>query len=402
MAVDELEKNATSWIISSRNNPYWDNDSHDYNAMTYDEAVAYLSANREINISFNGYTARFSNDLFSEPSYRDSSRSNWSPTWKPNKDLVMLSGILSWAVYHDDDKPTIKEVYSMLGIPEKDIFDNSHEREKDLRFSIAKKTMYIDGEKTNLLIIVARGTINEALRDHYTKANSKFLGYNAYDLIYEFQEDIREELVNFCNAHEDLENMPLKVLVTGHSLGGAAANLVAANFTYYADSGSWWSEVTNKDDIFCYTFGAIDSIDTDGIVSEGFENIHNIYNFYDCFGPYGYVDVISAAGNSMYGKFGHIDMFFDDRSNGSIFNGDFHRHMMYTYLDAVNADRSADNRVYYETSHQRIVSVHCPVDVAVYKGSTLVGQIVNNEVVESATHIPMSVLEDSGRRGISR
>ena len=204
MAVDELEKNATSWIISSRNNPYWDNDSHDYNAMTYDEAVAYLSANREINISFNGYTARFSNDLFSEPSYRDSSRSNWSPTWKPNKDLVMLSGILSWAVYHDDDKPTIKEVYSMLGIPEKDIFDNSHEREKDLRFSIAKKTMYIDGEKTNLLIIVARGTINEALRDHYTKANSKFLGYNAYDLIYEFQEDIREELVNFCNAHEDL------------------------------------------------------------------------------------------------------------------------------------------------------------------------------------------------------
>lgn len=360
--------------------------SHESISMTYDEAIAYLSANRDISIPFNGYTARFSNSFFAEPS------------WKSNRDLALLSGVLSWAVYHDEDKPTIKEVYSKLGIPEEDIFDNSHERdEKDLRFSIAKKTLYIDGEKTNLLIIVAQGTTNmsEAWRDRWTTANERFLGVPAYGLIYEFQEDIREELVNFCNEHKDLETLPLKVLVTGHSLGGAAANLVAANFTYYADSGSWWSEVADKDDIFCYTFGAIDSIYTFGLgtVSNGFENIHNIYNIYDSFGPFGHL-IVTANGNSMYGKFGHMDLFMDSRPDGSVI--DTHRHRMYTYLDAVIAGDSAENRIFYENpALQKIVEIHCPVDVAVYRGSELVGQIMNNEVVESVTQIPMSVIEDS-------
>lgn len=383
-AIKELEKDATSWIISSRNSTYWEqytNDQHDYIAMTYDEAVAYLNANRDISITFNDYTALFSNSLFAEPS------SNSNP------DLALLSGILSWAVYHDTDKPTIKEVYSMLGISEKDIFDNSDERDKDLRFSIAKKTIYVNNEKTNLLIIVARGTVNEALRDHYTKANSRFLEYNAYDLIYEFQEDIREELVNFCNTHEELENTPLKVLVTGHSLGGAAANLVAANFTYYADRSSWWSEVANKDDIFCYTFGAIDSIKTDGTVSEGYENIHNIYNWHDNFGKYGWV-LFSAAGNSIYGKFGHIDFFYDDRDKGSLTT--IQNHDMGTYLDAVVGKNT--RKIYYchkDSAGSKLASAHCPVDVAVYKGSELVGQIINNEVVENVTKIPMLVVDDS-------
>ena len=370
-------------IYFSGSKEQWEKISIDtYNEPLINAAIHYNSSEADIPISFCGYNARFKTDYFSEPA------SN------PNKELALLSGILSWAVYHDDGRPSIRDVYSMIGIPSRDYFDNSVEREKDLRFSIAKKTVVIDGVKTNLLLIIARGTVNEALRDHFTKANSYFQGYKAYDLVYEFQEDIMSQLVSFCDSHNELEHEPLKVLITGHSLGGAAANLIAARFTQYADGGSWWANVASKEDIFCYTFGSIDSINTDGTVSKGFENIHNITNFFDSYGPNGWPAFVSAAGRSRYGKFGHIDLFYDNRDNGEF--GKFENHMIGTYLDAVVAKQNDLNRVFYENpDHQKLISVHCPVDVSIYRNNELVGQIINNKVNYNVTQIPMSVVDES-------
>ncbi len=340
-----------------------------------------------IDVSFCGYSAEFRPDYFS------------SPSTKPNPDLAMLSGILSWAVYHDEERPTIQDVYSTLDINAKDYFDNSNEREKDKRFSIAKKTVYLNGEKTNLLIIAARGTVtsSEAKGDHFTKAESSFYGYTAYDLIYEFEEEIWKQLNIFLDTHPELEKEPLKVLVTGHSLGGATANLVAARFTKFARSGAWWSDLIDKEDIYCYTFGAIDSIkreESEGLASKGFENIHNIYNYHDSYGPHGWPAWISAAGRSGYGKFGHLDLFFDNRDQGVYKKND--NHMMWTYLDAVKARKPADNRIFYDlAAAQNMFSCQGSANVSVYKDNKLVGQIVNNKVIEDVTIIPMGVAEDS-------
>lgn len=331
--------------------------------------------------AYYGYSVKYSDSYFSKDSKI------------ANNDLAMLCGVLSWSVYHDSDKPSLEDIYENLGIPEEDIFDNAVQRNKDLRFSIAKKTLNINNTESNLLIICARGTINEALRDHYTKAQSDFFGYTAYDLVYEFEENnddgsIMSELNNFLTNHPDLEQKPLKVLITGHSLGGAAANLVAARFNMFADGGAWWSNVTSKKDIFCYTFGAIDSIKTEGTISSGHENIHNITNFHDSFGPDGW-KAFTAAGNTRYGKFGHIDLFDTDKDNGAAFS--MGNHMMNIYLDAIR-----DNIIEYENvSNQKIVSFHCPVDIKVFEGDTLVAKVVNNQVDYSVTKIPVCVIESS-------
>ncbi len=336
----------------------------------------------DLEFNYYGYDVKYSDSYFTK-----------DPT-VPDNDLAMFCGVLNWAVFHDSDKPSIEKVYAELGIPDEDIFDNAVEREKELRFSIAKKTLYLDDVETNLLIICARGTVSEGLRDHFTKAESDFFGYTAYDLIYEFEEkndegSIMSELGNFVNAHPDLEEKPLKILITGYSLGGAAANLAAARFDMFADSGAWWSDLVTKRDIYCYTFGAIDSIKSEGTISKGFENIHNITNFHDSFGPKGWHEWFTAAGHTRYGKFGHIDLFDTDKDKGVPFS--MGNHLLDTYLDAVR-----DHKIEYENpANQKIASFHCPVDIKVYDGDDLVGQVVNDEVDYSVTTIPIYVAGSS-------
>ena len=60
----------------------------------------------------------------------------------------------------------------------------------------------------------------------------------------------------------------VKFFITGHSRGGAAANLLAARL---ADSG-----LVKKEDVFCYTFAA-PAVSVEA-AEEGYENIFNIVN----------------------------------------------------------------------------------------------------------------------------
>ena len=62
-------------------------------------------------LSFMGYPASFDPYLFS--------RNN--PSSACDNRLSALSGILSWAVYNDADKPPMKSVLNALGIPDEDI-----------------------------------------------------------------------------------------------------------------------------------------------------------------------------------------------------------------------------------------------------------------------------------------
>lgn len=339
---------------------------------------------RTIPVLYCGFQVDFSNQLFLEDSKT------------PNNNLALFAGILSQAVYHDEDKPTTPDVYSILGIPEADYYDHSSKNMSHC-FSLAEKEIYINGEKTILFLVTVRGTVTkeETMGDHFTQANSSFLNYyNAYDLVYEFEEEVWEEIKHFITQHPEMKTENLKVLVTGHSLGGATANLLGARFNNCIDHGGWYG-LKRKKDVYVYTFGAIDAIDTDGTISVGYENIHNITNWHDSFGPNGWPALFSAAGRSRYGKFGHIDIFFDDRDHGEM--GKLDNHLMMTYLEAVYNTENCPiaSRIYYESSvYQKNASMHCPVDVEVFENGQLVGRVVNNTIDESVTTIPAAVEGD--------
>ncbi len=123
----------------------------------------------------------------------------------------------------------------------------------------------------------------------------RILGQEVYHNIYDFEEKVWEGLDKYFNANPDIEkDKNLKILVTGHSLGGATANLIAARMDYLRNRGEWVG-TAKKDNIYCYTFGAIKVLTKNINIKDKYENIFNIYNKYDSFGPNGNLEFTKAS-----------------------------------------------------------------------------------------------------------
>ena len=171
-------------------------------------------------------------------------------------------------------------------------------------------------EDTSLLVLTARGAVNlwELYRALTTEAVCGFSGLSVYDVIDEFANELQWGLERYLALHRELSGQRLLLLLTGHSLGGAAVNLLAARLLVCPPT---WTE---QPEIFCYTFGAIDVFDASKAesspVSKGFEAIHNIYNEQDDFGPIGHglygIPLLMAKGNHKSGKFGQLYTFDAD------------------------------------------------------------------------------------------
>ena len=363
-------------------------------ALPTERPVTSESINAEQDEEFNGSTAE-------DSSYSLERFFRASDLKKGNNELALIAADLSMKTY-DNGGLNANSVEGCLiydfGFEKRNIYSSEYgwyegsilSVHNPFAYTIATKPYHgaDSGSNTDILVVVARGTqsLREYEGDMFSGTTKGHKGYEEYDIVSEFVKAITSNLYRVTD-----KNKNYKVFLTGHSLGGAAANLTAAMFIDRSIHG-----VTIKNpqtDVVCYTFGAIDSIRTDTTVSAGYENIHNIYNLSDNFGKFGWV-FFTAAGNSIHGKFGHIDLFNDDRDRGSLTT--IQNHDMGTYRDAVIADVQSSNRIYYENAEvQRLISFFCPVDVFIYKGNELVGQIVNNEVVESVTQIPMSVVDDA-------
>ena len=205
-----------------------------------------------------------------------------------------------------------------------------------------------------------------------------------------------EAVKEYANGHEDLYDKPRTFFITGHSLGGATANLITALANNPETGNSWIFMDTDVSRIFTYTYGAIDSIKVDAPVTTGYQNIHNIYNFFDTYGPNGR-DTLSAAGNSMYGKFGHMDRFAYRFS----WENDLEtskNHIIDNYLRAI-----VEGAVSCESPYS-YWEVHCPVDVEVLKDGAVVGRIVDNQVDEALLaaypEVALMVVENSKHIGV--
>lgn len=339
-----------------------------------------------------------------------------------NYNLAMLSGCLSTVA---SDPDYLVQAYLDLGFEESNIYLYSYKvydeqkrqfydhpyncsdatrngkkfaDDKELAFSIASQTMEINGEESDLLVIVTRGTTYdwEKFKDKFCTPNKEFYGYTAYDWVWEFEEDVYAGLEYYSNDHPDLGTRPLKVLVTGHSLGGAAANLIAAKMNFEAGKDYLFFKNVVKDDVYAYTFGAIDSIIDENwnkqhidVPVAGFDNIINIYNYLDTFGPEGN-SVITANGNSMYGKFGHFYTFRNDMRGAVNPSVGSMTHQIIGYVYAVKyglLSTDIKNKVI------RAI-IRCPVDVTVMHGDDIVCQIISDEIVSIDPSIAACV-EDS-------
>ncbi|MBQ6018142.1 MAG: VWA domain-containing protein [Clostridiales bacterium] len=359
-------------------------------------------------------------ELFEQPSTQlESSSTLHSDTTTYN--LAMLSGCLCTVATKPD---YLLQAYLDLGFKDEDIYfysykDHSHNRpnatrngkkfadDADLAFSIASRTMTINGVDSDVLVIVARGTTSNAefVMDANMSANKEFYNYIAWDWNWEFEEDIFAGLADYYNDHPDIGKRPLKILVTGHSLGGGAANLVAAKFDMEAGKDYLFCKNISKDDVYAFTFGALNSIikkmwndkPVDTPV-KGFDNIVNIFNELDTFGPEGdaLFNIKPANGDqSFYNKFGRFYTFRSDMDGPVKHFANSRTHQIVGYVYAVKTGMLHTTSIDFTKKEIRVI-IRCPVDVTVMHGEDIVCQIVSDEIVSIDSSITAYV-EDSSK-----
>ena len=268
-------------------------------------------------------------------------------------------------------------------------------------FSIASRKMVIDGKEQYVIAVVLRGTHpdlfnGEKWGDLFAKADRDFWGYKVFDYFLDFADKVWDAFDGYLKDNKISHGDDMKVLIAGHSLGGAAANLFAARFKLS-------NSQIGTGNIYAYTFGALNSLgfieNADRNPIDGYGYIHNIFNFYDSFGPNanGILGSRPAYGWLTYRcKFGRVTVFkvnYDKDGNWP-YPGkkkDFITHVMPSYLHAVTTGEDVSAK---DSAHT-FISVLCPVDISVYDSkNALVGRTNDNVLDESVTSIPMYVEGD--------
>lgn len=276
-----------------------------------------------------------------------------SPATCYNNQLALMAAEMS-AAAEDTTGDGIKELYSSYNIYSCELSNyTSGAKLFDLElslgggaFAIGQGALNIDGVDTTILVITVRGTttwgetVGDLWKGWYGDPDKvhQFLNRTVWDNVYDFEELLWEGINAYVDKYPAIQTTEdLKILVTGHSLGGAAADMIGARFTSGIGDGEWWSDKVTKDDIYVYTFGAIKVLTTEENVSVGYENIHNIYNYYDSYGPNGNQKNTNAS--SLNAKFGHTEVFSfinRDESGTNVWDS-CNNHIMQTYKDALEA-----------------------------------------------------------------
>ncbi|MBR2185803.1 MAG: hypothetical protein IJ857_00530 [Lachnospiraceae bacterium] len=285
----------------------------------------------------------------------------------------------------DDSDARIKEVYQKFGLKEVSTIDYG----ADYAYAIG----YAPITGGNVIVITARGskTLKEFIEDRYTslKEDTIFSPYSRYVYAnaFDFEEKIWNGLNLYLGSHPSIkQEEKVKIAVFGHSLGGAAANLLAARLNIMLKEGEFLADQMEVNDVYAYTFGAIDGITAQNVY-KGFENIHNIYNYYDTFGPNGQGAFgLKPAGATSYGRFGNNERFhynFDPESDYKSFTN----HVSYR--------KAIEKRLEYSNSMQDYIkySALCPVDIEISHDGVIKGRIIDDAVDGSVTEIPMFVYD---------
>ena len=264
-----------------------------------------------------------------------------------NNDLALVAAKLSWEI--EDEKvdrcgkqfDEYKFQYPFFGRYDKDKHTYAYWTDGATgAFAFARKIISVDAkDDTTVLVIVGRGTQNwdESKRDWFQdKETHLWLNKSVDKDILEFEYAMWDAFHQYLISNP-IETPKVKVLVTGHSLGGAMANLFGAHLIkYYHTLDVFKNTWITKNDIYVYTFGAIRVTEEDFPGSADFLNIHNVYNYYDSYGPMGNWKETHVG--SFYNKFGHTELYYlEYEENGAptIIGRSTNCHNMDNYIDAL-------------------------------------------------------------------
>ena len=321
-----------------------------------------------------------------------------------NKDLASVAANLSLKAYNDvaSDESVENYMISDLGFDEGGSF-YAGSYGGSLSYTLATRKYYgadADGN-TDILVIAAQGSPNpyemipEAISKPDYDNKKAFGGHVPYGIVEEYYNAIVEDLPNVVKSGKKY-----KVLVTGHGLAGAVANLVAANLS----DGRIEEVNTERADVFCYTFGALKPLEENIVIKGNYENIHNVYNLYDTF------SLLQYGAGEGFGMFGQMHLFvLDDRTleecnkgnDESIFRYVYRQiyhhvnHDMEMYCNYVEGVKHGVYDLITEKTAKHVSFINGPVDVDVYCDDELVGRVTEYAVDATANAIDIRIEGDS-------
>jgi len=215
--------------------------------------------------------------------------------------------------------------------------------------------------------------------------STDFLGIKAHEGFHTFFTDVQRALLDYAEQHPAIESGNLKILITGHSLGAAGANLL----------GAWFNNPRNnwalKNDIFVYTFASPNTYCGNNPDVEECSNIFNIVHEEDPVPKFPFANNLWDQLFNPWRKFGVTKNFnTGEFVLGVLITKAFKFHPPKFYIDAVEHKIVANGN---STGIAAIVA--CPVDVEVYdKSGVIVGRITNNIVDASVSKILLHVIDD--------
>ncbi|MDE5558009.1 MAG: hypothetical protein K2J32_10045 [Ruminococcus sp.] len=261
-----------------------------------------------------------------------------------HSDIALLASVLSQCAY---DGKLLNNAYEKLGFDlENDVtlFGYADEinnadyitplintTDDSLAFSLASREL----DDTNLLVITLRGTnlnsTSDILHD-ISIFGTDFYNYSSPTGFINFFRKVSIGMSLYIDEHpeiaESADNGSLKILITGHSLGGAGTNLLGAYFNTHEDNNysgfadidsvnTMYSEILDipQDDIFIYTFACPNVYYGDPTTADC-DNIINIINESDLipelpdgekFGQYVYFDTNEKNGLSAHYGYKYIN-----------------------------------------------------------------------------------------------
>lgn len=195
---------------------------------------------------------------------------------------MQLSALLSWAVYlyHDGEEEMAEEMLTALGFT--CAVTDGESTAMDSKRLYARKIFVADGQVFALVAASTLGTVDVP----GWIGNLAFISTDKYHASFDaVQQKVGQELTRYVQEYG--AGASVKYLLTGHSRGGAVANLLAASMDRSSD--------IDHDDIFCYTFAAPNCVRDDGDLTQArYQNIFNLVNFNDvvgyipgCYAKYG-------------------------------------------------------------------------------------------------------------------
>ena len=280
-----------------------------------------------------------------------------------NQDLAVAGLALSDAA--ESGESAISNVMTTMGFPSTYQVHFGY-RENNISqpaLSIAAQEAIINGQEKTLIALVVRGTdLNSS--DPMTDVKSLFDGFEGAGNY------VRSKLDEFIETfYPDLRNGNTILFVTGHSLGGACAGLLARSCIL--------DGLTSAGNVFAYTFASPRNAENTSFTSY----VHNVVNR---------EDVVPVVPPNFHGRVG-INHNYTTKNNTKFIaayktlSGEdpslktpLDQHLAGTYMALLLAGETMTSTSQFG---YRLVQILCPVDVEVYDSEgKLSGRVINNVV----------------------